>query len=59
MNGKTVSTPFDLAEWRKEDKHAALIRELVVVPLSYANLSQNCGPESIRYNPHSPDDALC
>jgi hypothetical protein len=22
MNGKTVSTPFDLAEWRKEDGQA-------------------------------------
>jgi serine protease Do len=47
MEGKTVSTPFDarndLAEWRKEGKHAALIRlksgdmtKFVVVPLSYA-----------------------
>jgi hypothetical protein len=45
MDGKTVSTPFDarndLAEWRKEGKHAALIRlksgaKFVVVPLSYA-----------------------
>jgi hypothetical protein len=30
MEGKTVSTPFDarndLAEWRKEGKHVALIR---------------------------------
>jgi hypothetical protein len=35
MEGKTVSTPFDarndLAEWRKEGKHAALIRRNQVI----------------------------
>jgi serine protease Do len=47
MDGKTVSTPSDahndLAEWRKEGKHAALMRlksgdttKFVALPLSQA-----------------------